>query len=83
MPAPSTEKRTSHADPIRDSAVACRPAEIVSGLISLRKKDYVGFGLSVAGLVPLQGEAAAALKLARTAQQIARRGRATKTAQAA
>ncbi len=51
------------------------PAEIVSGLISLRKKDFVGFGLSVAGLVPLQGEAAVALKIARTAQQIAKQNR--------
>ena len=48
------------------------PAEIVSGLLSLRKRDYVGFGLSVAGLVPLQGEAAVALKIARTAQQLAK-----------
>ncbi len=59
------------------------PAEIVSGLLSLRKRDYVGFGLSVAGLVPLQGEAAAALKFARTAQQLAKQGQAPKTAQAA
>ncbi len=51
------------------------PAEIVSGLISLRKKDYVGFGLSVASLVPLQGEVAVALKIARTAQQIAAQNR--------
>ncbi len=55
------------------------PAEIVSGLLSLRRKDYVGFGLSVAGLVPLQGEAAVALKLARTAQQLARQNQAHKT----
>ena len=59
------------------------PAEIVSGLISLRKRDYVGFGLSVAGLVPLQGEAAVVLKLARTAQQIAMQNRAYKTVQSA
>lgn len=59
------------------------PAEIVSGLLSLRKKDYVGFGLSVAGLVPLQGEAAVALKLARTVQQLARQNQASKIAQAA
>ena len=59
------------------------PAEIVSGLISLRKRDYVGFGLSVAGLVPLQGEAAVVLKLARTAQQIDKQNRAYKTAQSA
>ena len=58
------------------------PAEIVSGLISLRKKDYIGFGLSVAGLVPLQGEAAAALKLVRTAQQLAQQNREQQVAQA-
>ncbi len=57
------------------------PAEIVSGLISLRKRDYVGFGLSVAGLVPLQGEAAVALKLARTAQQVAKQNQTYRTAQ--
>ena len=57
------------------------PAEIVSGLLSLRKKDYVGFGLSVAGLIPLQGEAAVALKLARTAQQIGRLGKENQTLQ--
>ena len=59
------------------------PAEIVSGLLSLRRKDYVGFGLSVAGLVPLQGEAAVALKLARTARQIAKQNQVYKTAQSA
>lgn len=42
-------------------------AEIVSGLLSLPKRDYVGFGLSVADLVPLQGEAAFALKIAQAA----------------
>ena len=59
------------------------PAEIISGLLSLRKKDYVGFGLSVAGLVPLQGEVAVALKLARTVQQLAKQNQASKLAQAA
>ncbi len=58
------------------------PAEIVSGIISLRKKDYVGFGLSVAGLVPLQGEAAVALKIARTSQQIVKQNKEYKISQA-
>ena len=49
------------------------PAEIVSGLIPLRRKDYVGFGLSVAGLIPLEGEVAVAFKLARAARQITSR----------
>ena len=45
------------------------PAEIVSGLISLYKGDLVGFGLSLAGLMPVEGEWAVALKLARAAKQ--------------
>ena len=44
------------------------PAEIVSGLISLKKKDYVGVALSVAGLLPFEGELAVAYKIARNAR---------------
>lgn len=46
------------------------PAEIVSGLISLRRRDYVGVALSVAGLVPVQGEWAVVMKAARNAQHL-------------
>jgi hypothetical protein len=48
------------------------PAEIASGLISLRKRDYVGVALSVAGLVPFEGSWAVALKTARAARQTTR-----------
>ena len=48
------------------------PAEVFSGLISLAQRDYVGCGLSVAGIVPFEGEWAVALKLARTALKLAR-----------
>ncbi len=47
------------------------PAEIVSGLISLKKGDYVGAALSACGLMPVEGEWAVALKIARTARQTA------------
>lgn len=46
------------------------PCEIASGLISLGRRDYVGFGLSVAGLVPVQGEWAIGMKIARHAHQM-------------
>jgi hypothetical protein len=46
------------------------PTQLVSGLISLRRRDYVGFGLSLAGLVPFEGEAVVALKLARRARHL-------------
>src|SRR5579872_1186329 len=43
------------------------PAGIVSGLISLRKRDYMGVALSVLELIPVEGEGAALIKLARDA----------------
>lgn len=54
------------------------PAEIVSGLISLRKKDYVGFGLSMLGLIPFEGEVAVAVKLASAMSQGAQVGHAVR-----
>lgn len=48
------------------------PAEIVSGLISLKKRDFVGVALSIAGLVPVEGEWAVALKVARNADHLRR-----------
>ena len=47
------------------------PAEMLSGLISLGRGDMIGFGLSLAGLVPLEGGWAVALKIARTTKQVA------------
>ncbi|MBV9849056.1 MAG: hypothetical protein JO250_05130 [Armatimonadetes bacterium] len=52
------------------------PAEIASAALSLRRGDLAGFGLSVAGLLPLAGEWAVALKIARTLHQSAAEGRA-------
>ncbi len=46
------------------------PASIVSGVISLRKRDYTGAALSALGLIPFEGEAATLIKLARDAAHI-------------
>ncbi|HLV79091.1 MAG TPA: hypothetical protein VKT32_02380 [Chthonomonadaceae bacterium] len=46
------------------------PASVVSGLISLKKRDYVGAALSVAGMIPVEGEWATAVKIARGAGHI-------------
>ena len=43
------------------------PASVVSGLISLKKRDYVGAALSVVGMIPVEGEWATAVKIARGA----------------
>jgi hypothetical protein len=40
------------------------PASIVSGVISLRKRDYMGVTLSVLGMVSIEGEGATLVKLA-------------------
>ena len=52
------------------------PAEIASATLSLRRGDLASFGLSVAGLLPLAGEWAVALKIARALHQSAADGRA-------
>jgi RHS repeat-associated protein len=46
------------------------PAEAISGAISLYHHDYVGAGLSVAGMIPFAGDAAVAAKVARRAVRI-------------
>lgn len=46
------------------------PASFVSGLISLRRRDYVGVALSVVGMIPIEGECAVAFKLARHACEL-------------
>lgn len=43
------------------------PASIVSGWISLRRRDYLGVALSALELIPIEGEFAAVIKLARGA----------------
>ncbi|HZT42465.1 MAG TPA: hypothetical protein VFA07_09745 [Chthonomonadaceae bacterium] len=43
------------------------PASVVSGLISFKKRDYVGAALSVVGMIPVEGEWATAVKIARGA----------------
>jgi hypothetical protein len=40
------------------------PASIVSGLISFRKRDYLGVTLSVLGVIPIEGEGATLVKIA-------------------
>ncbi len=47
------------------------PAEVLSGGFSLCEGDLVGFGLSLAGLLPVAGECAVALKIARRARRLA------------
>src|SRR5579872_5574623 len=54
------------------------PAEIVSGALSLYKRDYIGFGLSVAGLVPVAGDLAVGVKIVRTASTVATAARVAK-----
>ena len=46
------------------------PASIVSGVISLRKRDYTGAALSALGLIPFEGEGATLIKLARDAAHV-------------
>ena len=46
------------------------PASIVSGVISLRKRDYTGAALSALGLIPFEGEGATLIKLARAAAHV-------------
>lgn len=56
------------------------PAEIASGVLSLRQRDYIGFGLSLAGVVPIAGEWAIALKIARSLHQAVKDTRAPASA---
>src|SRR5579885_939861 len=46
------------------------PAEVVSGGLSLCEGDLIGFGLSLAGLLPVAGEVAIAIKIARRARRL-------------
>jgi hypothetical protein len=43
------------------------PASIVSGVISYRKRDYAGVSLCLLAIIPIEGEGAALIKLARDA----------------
>lgn len=51
------------------------PAEILSGALSLYRGDYVGFSLSMIGLLPIAGEAAIGVKIARSARELWRPAR--------
>lgn len=47
------------------------PAELISGGLSLYEGDLIGFALSVAGLLPVGGEIAITIKMARRARRLA------------
>lgn len=50
--------------------VVSQLSDLSSGAISLARGDYVGFGLSMGGLIPGIGQATGALKMARRAEKI-------------
>lgn len=50
--------------------VVSQLSDLSSGAISLARGDYVGFGLSMGGLIPGIGQATGALKMARRAGKI-------------
>ncbi len=52
--------------------IVSQVADLASGLISLARGDYVGFGLSLVGMIPLVGSAATAGKMGKTAQKVAK-----------
>lgn len=47
------------------------PAEIVGGSLALYEGDWIGFGLSLIGLLPIGGECAVMLKIVRRARKAA------------
>jgi len=47
------------------------PADILNGLISVARGDWIGAGLSLIGVVPIAGEAAVAGKIAKNADRYA------------
>jgi len=70
IPAPVRKKenwegRVQHtADVLALIPILNIPASFVSGLISLRHRDYVGVVLSVVGMIPIEGECAVIFKMA-------------------
>lgn len=68
---PEWEARVQHtADVLALIPILNIPASFVSGLISLRRRDYVGVALSVVGMIPIEGECAVAFKMARHACEL-------------